>query len=244
MLENVRIVLIGTSHSGNIGSASRAMKVMGLSQLVLVAPECERDGQALALASSASDIMNNARIVDTLEDAIADCQLVIGSSARNRHLDWPMLSPREMGKKVVGEAKTAKVAIVFGREKTGLTNKELQTCQFHTNIPANPDYSSLNLAMAVQTLSYEIRMAWLDEQAGKKEKPALDDETKYPLSEDLERFYVHLERALDTSGFIIKNNPGTVMNKLRRLFNRARPEEHELHILRGTLTAFEREMKK
>lgn len=241
MLENVRIVLIGTSHSGNIGSAARAMKVMGLSQLVLVAPECERDGQALALASSASDIMNNARIVNTLEEAVADCQLIVGSSARNRHLDWPMLTPREMGQQVIKEAKNAKVAIVFGREKTGLTNAELQTCHFHANIPANPNYSSLNLAMAVQTLSYEVRMAWLESQSAQQSER--QEESEYALSKDLERFYVHLERSLKTSGFIIKNNPGSVMNKLRRLFNRARPEQHELNILRGALTAFEREMK-
>jgi len=240
MLENIKIVLIGTSHSGNIGSTSRAMKVMGLSQLVLVAPECTLDGQALALASNASDIMNNARIVDTLEEAVADCQLVIGSSSRHRHLALPMLDPREMAKKAIQEAQSAKVALVFGREKSGLTNAELEACHFHVNIPANPDYCSLNLAMAVQTLSYEVRMAWLESQ----KLPVAPITQEYPLAADLELFYAHLERALTTSGFIIKHNPGTVLNKLRRLFNRARPEQHELNILRGALTAFEREMKK
>ncbi|CAH0532851.1 tRNA (cytidine/uridine-2'-O-)-methyltransferase TrmJ [Vibrio stylophorae] len=238
MLNNVKIVLIGTSHSGNIGSAARAMKVMGLSRLVLVAPECEIDGKAVAMAAGASDIMNRAQVVNTLEEAIADCTLVVGSSARPRHLEWPQLETREFGQKMVAEGQHSKVAIVFGRERTGLTNDELQTCHFHVNIPANAEYSSLNLAMAVQTLSYEVRMAWLESQT----QAISEAEQDYPLAEDLERFYIHLERALTSSNFIIKAHPGAVMNKLRRLFNRARPEQQELNILRGMLTAFEREM--
>lgn len=239
MLENIRIVLVGTTHSGNIGSAARAMKVMGLKHMVLVAPECKVDGQAIALAAGASDIANNARIVDTVEEAVADCALVIGTSARNRSLEWPMLDPRECGIKAIEEAPQNPVAFVFGRERTGLTNEELQACNFHVAIPANPAYSSLNLAMAVQTLCYEARMAWIDSQAYKGEVK----EQSYPLAEDLERFYVHLEQVLDKTGFINKSHPGMVMTKLRRLFNRARPESQELNILRGVLSSVEKQMK-
>ncbi|RJG47602.1 tRNA (cytosine(32)/uridine(32)-2'-O)-methyltransferase TrmJ [Motilimonas pumila] len=234
MLDNVRIVLIGTSHPGNIGSAARAMKTMGLSDLVLVSPECEVDGHAIAMSAGASDVIKDAQIVETLEDALAPCQLAIAASARCRTLNWPMLDTREMGKKVVTEGQEAKVAIVFGRERTGLTNEELQRCQFHVNIPANPDYSSLNLAMAVQTLSYEVRMAFLNQEQWPK------TEQEYPLSEDLERFYKHLESTAETIGFIIKQHPGQVMNKLRRFFNRARPESQELNILRGFLSSIDK----
>ncbi|PKF50881.1 tRNA (cytosine(32)/uridine(32)-2'-O)-methyltransferase TrmJ [Enterovibrio nigricans] len=236
MLDNIRIVLVGTTHSGNIGSAARAMKVMGLKNMILVAPECEVDGQAIALAAGASDIANNARIVGTVEEAVADCGLVIGTSARSRTLEWPMLDSRESGIKAVEEAASHPVAFVFGRERTGLSNDELQACHFHVAIPANPEYSSLNLAMAVQTLCYETRMAWLDSQAYKGEVK----EQPYPLAEDLERFYTHLEDVLSETGFINKAHPGMVMTKLRRLFNRARPESQELNILRGVLSSVEK----
>ncbi|GAM61810.1 Cm32/Um32 methyltransferase [Vibrio ishigakensis] len=164
MLNQVKVVLVGTSHPGNIGSAARAMKVMGLNQLVLVAPQCEVDEQSMALAAGADDVVKNAQVFETLEQAVADCALVVGSSARSRTLDWPMLEPRECGVKFVQEGQNAPVALVFGRERTGLTNEELQICQYHVCIPANPEYSSLNLAMAVQTLTYEIRMAFLEHQ--------------------------------------------------------------------------------
>ncbi|MEZ8141654.1 tRNA (cytosine(32)/uridine(32)-2'-O)-methyltransferase TrmJ [Enterovibrio norvegicus FF-33] len=240
MLDNIRIVLIGTTHSGNIGSAARAMKVMGLKNMVLVAPDCTVDGQAIALAAGASDIANNARIVNTIEEAVADCGLVVGTSARSRTLEWPMLDSRECGKKAIEEASQHPVALVFGRERTGLTNEELQACHFHVAIPANPEYSSLNLAMAVQTLCYEARMAWLDSQAYQGEVK----EQPYPMAEDLERFYAHLEQVLDKTDFINKSHPGLVMTKLRRLFNRARPESQELNILRGVLSAVEKTIKK
>ncbi len=241
MLENIRIVLVGTTHSGNIGSAARAMKVMGLKNMVLVAPQCSVDGQAIALAAGASDIANNARIFTSLEEAVADCGLVIATSARSRSLDWPLLNPRECGEKAIGEVSSHPVAFVFGRERTGLSNDELQHCHFHVAIPANPEYSSLNLAMAVQTLCYEARMAWLEsqtqEQAVKKSK-AID--TLYPRSEDLARFYVHLEAVLRDTGFINSAHPGVVMNKLKRLFTRARPEAQELNILRGILSSVQK----
>ncbi|BBQ53586.1 tRNA (cytosine(32)/uridine(32)-2'-O)-methyltransferase TrmJ [Aeromonas jandaei] len=236
MLDQIRIVLVNTSHTGNMGSAARAMKTMGLTQMVLVDPQALPDGNANALAAGASDILANARIVPTLDEAIADCGLVIGTSARSRTLSWPMLDPREAGKMAVAEGMKHPVALVFGRERTGLTNDELQKCHYHVAIPANPEYSSLNLAMAVQTLCYEVRMHWLQGQ----EEVAEDMAQDYPSAEQLEGFYLHLEQTLLKTGFITDDHPGQVMNKLRRLFNRARPESVELNILRGILTSVQK----
>ncbi|AUI85390.1 tRNA (cytosine(32)/uridine(32)-2'-O)-methyltransferase TrmJ [Vibrio azureus] len=241
MLDQVKIVLVGTSHSGNIGSAARAMKVMGLSRLVLVDPQCEIDGQTYALASGAADIAENAKIVSTLEEAIEDCGLVVGSSARSRTLNWPMLEPRECGEKFALEGQTHPVALVFGRERTGLTNEELQKCHYHVSIPANPEYSSLNLAMAVQTLSYEVRVAHLALQQSQY-KPQVVEE--YPRHKELDMFFEHLEKVIVETQFISKEQPGKVMNKLRRLFSRARPEAQEINTLRGILTSIEKSIEK
>ncbi|WP_265451856.1 tRNA (cytosine(32)/uridine(32)-2'-O)-methyltransferase TrmJ [Aeromonas salmonicida] len=235
MLDQIRIVLVNTSHTGNMGSAARAMKTMGLTRLVLVDPQALPDDGAHALAAGASDVLANARIVSTLDEAIADCGLVIGTSARSRTLSWPMLDPREAGEKAVGEGMQHPVALVFGRERTGLTNDELQKCHYHVAIPANPEYSSLNLAMAVQTICYEVRMCWLQDQA-----PEVESEADYPSAHQLEGFYQHLEQTLLKTGFIADDHPGQVMSKLRRLFNRARPEAIELNILRGILTSIQK----
>ncbi|RUO70935.1 tRNA (cytosine(32)/uridine(32)-2'-O)-methyltransferase TrmJ [Pseudidiomarina salinarum] len=239
MLGNIRIVLVNTSHTGNIGSVARAMKTMGLSQLTLVDPVQAPDSHASALAAGATDVLHGAKIVPTLAEAIADCGLVIGTSARSRTLDWPLLNPRECAAKLLSESPSYPVALVFGRESSGLTNDELQQCSFHVHIPANPEYSSLNLAMAVQTLAYEVRMQFLEADA----VPATDD-TQYPLAGDLERFYTHLEQTLTQTGFIVKQHPGQVMAKLRRLYTRARPETMELNILRGILTSFDKAVVK
>ncbi|EGQ7933928.1 tRNA (cytosine(32)/uridine(32)-2'-O)-methyltransferase TrmJ [Vibrio vulnificus] len=241
MLDKVKVVLVGTSHSGNIGSAARAMKVMGLSQLVLVQPECEVDAQAIALASGAADIALNALVVNSLEEAVADCALVVGSSARSRTLEWPMLEPFECAEKFVQEGQTSHVALVFGRERTGLTNDELQRCHYHVCIPANPEYSSLNLAMAVQTLSYEVRMAYLRHQ---QSQYPMQETAEYPRHSELELFYQHLEKVLLTTEFVRADQPNQVMNKMRRLFSRARPEAQELNILRGILTSVEKSINK
>ena len=209
---------------------------MGISKLYLVDPVNQIDSHASALAAGATDVLGNAVVVDTLAEAIADCSLVIGTSARSRTLSWPMVEPRECGEKLINEAVNGPVALVFGRENSGLTNEELQMCHYHVCIPANPEYSSLNLAMAVQTLCYETRMAFLQQQ----DKPVVEDETVYPSSQQLELFYEHLQKTLEKTGFIIKQHPGMVMTKLRRLFNRARPEEMELNILRGMLTSVDK----
>lgn len=236
MSDQIRIILVGTTHTGNIGSVARAMKTMGLSALYLVAPKELPDGQAYALSAGASDILATAKVFDTLQDAISDCGLVVGSSARSRTLSWPMLEPRECGIKAVQEAATQPVALVFGRESSGLSNEELQLCNYHVCIPANPEYSSLNLAMAVQIITYEVRMARLQQAS---QLQAVED-VAYPSSEQMHSFYQHLEQTLNDTGFIIKQHPGVVMTKLKRLFTRARPEEAEYNILRGILTSVQR----
>ena len=270
LLDRVRIVLVNTSDCRNIGSAARAMKTMGLSQLVLVDPIEMPNGQAQALAAGATDVLANAKVVSTLSEAIEDCGLVVGTSARSRTLPWPMLEPRGCGEKLVAEANEYPVALVFGRESSGLTNDELQQCHFHVQIPANPAYSSLNLAMAVQTLSYEVRTSYLlsiDETGideadnerstgngtyiGKKDigktgigkktpNTKSDDDEQYPVTGETERFYQHFETALMSTGFIGDKHPGLVMTKLRRLFNRARPDVKEIKMMRGILASIER----
>lgn len=234
MLSNIRVVLVGTSHPGNIGSTARAMKTMGLSNLYLAEPRVEPDGHSIALAAGASDILKHLVKVDSLAEAIADCSLVIATSARSRTLDWPMLEPREAGVKLATEALKG-VAIVFGRENHGLSNEELQQCTYHVAIPANPEYSSLNLAQAVQIICYETRVAHLAQK-----EVAEEELTEYPLAADQERFFAHLETTLLSTGFIIKNHPGQVMMKLRRLFSRARIESQEMNILRGILTSIDK----
>ncbi len=241
MLERVKVVLVGTTHSGNIGSAARAMKVMGLSQMVLVDPQCQVDAQAIALAAGASEIALNAQIYPTLEAAVADCGLVVGTSARSRTLEWPMLEPRECGEKLISEANQHSVAMVFGRERTGLTNDERQLGHYHVCVPANPEYSSLNLAMAVQLLSYEVRMAYLALQQS-SQSSTLQEE--YPRHQELERFYAHLEQVIMQTEFISAQQPGQVMNKLRRMFTRARPEAQEINILRGILTSVQKSISR
>ncbi len=249
LLDNVRIVLVNTSDCRNIGSAARAMKTMGLSQLVLVDPIEMPNGQAQALSAGASDVLANAKVVNTLEEAITDCGLVVGTSARSRTLPWPMLEPRSCGEKLIEEAHNFPVALVFGRESSGLTNDELQLCHFHVQIPANPEYSSLNLAMAVQTLSYEVRMSYLALENQKHNNPEVtatnvEEDEEYPVVEETERLYQHFEDALKATGFIVPSHPGLVMTKLRRLLNRARPDNKEVKMLRGMLASVERAAKK
>lgn len=240
MLENVRIVLVNTSDCRNMGSAARAMKTMGLSELVLVDPIEMPNGQAQALAAGATDVLANAKVVSTLEEAIEDCGLVVGTSARSRTLPWPMLEPRSCGEKLISEVSKYPVALVFGRESSGLTNEELQLCHFHVQIPANPEYSSLNLAMAVQTLSYEVRMAFL---AAQEQEFAKQEEEEYPVVEETERMFDHFETALKATGFIVPSHPGLVMTKLRRFINRARPDTKEVKMWRGILSSVEKSAK-
>ncbi|EFX91580.1 RNA methyltransferase, TrmH family, group 1 [Actinobacillus ureae ATCC 25976] len=237
-LDQIQIILIETSLPANIGSAARAMKTMGLSNLRLVSPLNPIDEQAQALAAGAKDVLDNAQIFDSFEQAIADCQLVIGTSARLRHLQNSLIEPRDCGKLAVERAEQGKVAIVFGRERVGLTNEELLKCHYHLNFPTNPDYGSLNLAMAVQLASYEVRMAWLELQKNPQIRP-LVEEKDYPNTEALEHFFNHTERLYKQLGFI-RND--AVMLKLRRLYQRAELETNELNLLRGMLTSVEKQI--
>jgi tRNA (cytidine32/uridine32-2'-O)-methyltransferase len=235
---NIRIVLVNTTHPGNIGGAARAMKNMGLSRLYLVAPKDYPSDKAVWRSAGATDVLDNAVLVDSLDDAIAGCSLVVGTSARERRIPWPLLDPRECGASVWGEAGHHEVAIVFGREDRGLTNEELHKCNYHVHIPANEDYSSLNLATAVQVICYEVRMAYLQATAGKSlpnhqwDMPPAD-------AGALEHYYEHLQHTLADVGFLDSDNPKQTMTRLRRLYNRVRLDHMELNILRGVLTAMQ-----
>ncbi len=238
LLNKIRIVLVNTSHPGNIGGAARAMKNMGLSQLYLVAPKEYPAAKAVWRAAGAQDVLDSAIVVETLEEAVADCGLVVGTSARERRIPWPLVTPRECGERAIAEAQHHDVAIVFGREDRGLTNEELHKCNYHVHIPANPDYSSLNLGAAVQVLSYEARMAWLMHKEGKL--PHFDDWDQPPADHRaLEHYFEHLQKTLEALKFIEPDNPRQTMTRLRRLYSRIRMDEMELSILRGVLTAIQ-----
>ncbi len=233
-LDNIRIVLVNTTHPGNIGGVARAMKNMGLSQLVLVAPEKYPHEQARWRAASAQDLLDSAAVVDSVPDAIADCQFVVGTSARERRIPWPLLEPRQCAARIGPLSDREQVAVLFGREDRGLTNEELQLCNLHLNIPTSKDYSSLNLAMAVQIVCYELRMAMV--QPG---LPCAEDEqwdTPFATAENMERFYQHLEQTLTELEFLDPAAPRQLMARLRRLYGRVRLDEMELNILRGILT--------
>lgn len=238
MLENIRVVLVGTSHPGNIGGAARAMKNMGLSQLVLVDPQDFPSDEAVARASGATDILQAAQVVATLEEALVGCRLVLGTSARDRHIPWPMLEPRECGVAACEQAQQgAQVALVFGREYAGLTNEELQRCHFHVHIPSDPAFSSLNLAAAVQVLAYEVRMAWLAAAGQPVKQVSVVEPDEEPVTADeLESFYRHLERALVEIRFLDPAKPRHLMSRLRRLYGRSEVNKLEMNILRGILT--------
>ena len=232
-LAHIRIVLINTTHPGNIGAAARAMKVMGLSSLHLVTPKIFPSADATAMASGADDLLQTARVHDSLESALADCSLVLGTSARLRSLPMPMLDVRRASEQALEETDSREVAILFGRERYGLTNEEMQRCQFLVNIPSNPEYSSLNLAQAVQIICYELRVAAVG--AAGLSVPPSDWE---PVDDSqMEGFFQHLEQTLLDIRFLNPKQPKRLMMRLRRLFNRARPDQNEINILRGILKA-------
>jgi tRNA (cytidine32/uridine32-2'-O)-methyltransferase len=237
--ERIRIVLVGTQHPGNIGSAARAMKTMGLSRLVLVAPEKATNAESYALAAGADDVLAAAAIHGTLAEAVADCRLVLGCTARSRRIALEELEPRAAGARAIAEAVGGgEIALVFGRERTGLTNDEYELCHVAVHIPANPEYSSLNLAMAVQVLSYEIRMAALAIEPSSTG----DEERREPPAShaEMEGFFSQLADTLDAIDFHKGRAPESAMRKLRRLFLRAQPDMREVRILRGVLADAQR----
>jgi tRNA (cytidine32/uridine32-2'-O)-methyltransferase len=234
--DNIRVVLVNTSHPGNIGAAARAIKTMGLNQLYLVDPQDYPADKATWRAANAIDILDNAVVVNSLDEAISGCGLVVGTSARERRIPWPLMNPRECGIRVWQESNEHDVAIVFGREDRGLSNEELHKCTYHVHIPSNPEYSSLNIASAVQVLCYEVRMASLSDRNGLL--PVFDEWDQPPAKTgDLEFYFKHLEQVLVDIGFHDKSNPRQTMTRLRRLYGRIRLDEMELSILRGVLTS-------
>ena len=237
--ENVRVVLVNTSHPGNIGASARAMKNMGLSRLALVQPLEFPSGVAVGRAASALDILENTSVYETLQEAIADCGLVIGASARSRKIPWPVLSPEQCAEKVLQDCGRNKVALVFGREDSGLTNEELQLCQFHVQIPAAEQYSSLNLAAAVLVVCYELRRSAMG-MAGERQ-PTDEDywDIERATGEQVEQFYQHLEEVLVRLDFHDPDNPRQLMQRMRRMFSRIRLDSMEMNILRGILTHVE-----
>jgi tRNA/rRNA methyltransferase len=234
-LNNIRIVLSHTSHPGNIGAAARAMKTMGLERLYLVNPKAFPDPVADARAAGAADVLENAQVCATLDEALAGTVLAVAVTARRRDLSHEMLSAHQAASRMLALAPQGDVALLFGTEMSGLSNAELDKCQLLATIPANPAFTSLNLASAVQILAYELRMAFL----GEAEVPAAKA-LEAASFEDVERFYQHLERTMIDTGFLDPACPGRLMQRLRRLFARARPEKEEVSILRGILTSVEK----
>jgi len=229
---SVRIVLVGISHPGNIGSAARAMKTMGLEQLCLVAPERFPATEATVMAAGAGDVLAKARVLPDVRSAVADCGLVVGTTSRARHLPWRVVEPREAAREIAAASASSEVAILFGAERAGLSNEDIEQCQVLLSVPTGSAYASLNVAMAVQVVTYEVLLA-LREGATAGAEPGI------PLASavDMERFYAHLEQVLEEIDFRDRTGEGHLMARLRRLFNRTVLDHNEVNILRGILTS-------
>jgi tRNA (cytidine32/uridine32-2'-O)-methyltransferase len=237
MLENTRIVLVNTSHPGNIGAAARAMKNMGLSRLYLVNPKEHPTYEAYSRAAGADDVLGRAVVSDSLADALNGCVWVAGTSARERAVQWPVYDPRECAGLCREKSLLGDIAIVFGRERSGLTNEELELCNGLVHIPTNPEYSSLNVAAAVQVLSYEIRMALLSASSAASVKSRTQKEDMPATTDQLEGMYQHMYRMMEDIQFFGTTNPEVIMRRLKSLFNRAQVSRREVAILRGIFSA-------
>lgn len=238
-MPSIRIVLVDTTHPGNIGAAARAMKNMALDDLVLVRPQNFPHADATARASGADDVLMRARVHQTLEEAIADCSLIVGVTARARQQFWTVLDPRTAAARILSEGASAPVAVLFGSERIGLTNEELEKCQWLIRIPANPEYDSLNLAMAVQIVCYELYV----ERGGSL--PNAEREVPLATATEMQRLYEHLEAVMMEVDFHDRTQSGVhLMSRLRRLLNRAEPDQNEVNILRGLLTAVQGKRRK
>ena len=238
MVPDLRIVLIGTSHPGNIGAAARAMKTMGLRRLVLVAPEAFPHREATAMAAGADDVLDAAQVCADLDEALADCRVALGCTARRRTVALPERMPREAAGELLDAASLGPAALLFGRERTGLTNEELQRCHAAVHIPADPEYSSLNIAAAVQVMSYELRIAWLSRQGDAAAAAAPADP---PATQgEHEGFFAQLDQTLTDIDFHKGRAPEMAMQRLRRIFLRATPDQREVRLLRGILADAQR----
>ncbi len=225
-------MLARVSHPGNIGAAARAMKTMGLERLCLVAPERYPAAEATVMAAGADDVLARAKVYADVRSAVADCGLVIGTTARARHLPWRMLEPREAAAEIAQAAMHSEVAVLFGAERSGLTNEELELCQLLLTIPVGSSYGSLNIAMAVQVVAYEILLA-----TRQSSQEAVGGGIALASANEMERFYEHLEQVLEEIGFRDRTGEGHLMARLQRFFNRAVPDQNEINILRGILTS-------
>lgn len=231
MLANLRIILVETSHPGNIGAVARAMKNMGLCTLYLISPKTFPSAEATVRASGADDILCSARICNTLDEALDDCRLVIGASARSRSIAWPEVDPGDCAEMIVNSAVDTNIALLFGREHSGLTNAELDRCHYLLKIPTNPNFSSLNLASAVLVVAYELFRCM-----GKSQMRG-GPELTYATAGQIESFFQHLYQTLCELRFIHPDRSRSIMRRLRRLFIRTRLEKKEIDILRGILSA-------
>lgn len=238
-IDNIRIVLVETTHPGNIGSTARAMKTMGLKQLYLVSPKHFPDQRATDLASGADDLLTTAVVTVSLKEALEGCQLVFVTSVRPRDIDLPVVIPKEAATLIQQQSGGMSIAIVFGREHAGLTNEEILHGHYRINIPTHPDYMSLNLSQAVQIVAYELRMTCTFSMTNGQN----DSLKKLATTEEVEQFYTHLRELLVEIDFLKLSNPKRLLQRLRRLFNRAKLEYVEVKILRGILTHIRHSLK-
>lgn len=239
---SVHFVLVEPTHPGNIGGAARAIKTMGFEWLHLVNPRRFPSDEATMMAVGADDVLARASSAASLAEAVVDCNLVVGASARLRHIRWPVLSPEAAAVKLIEFAARGSVAVVFGRESSGLSNEEMDLCHYLVHIPCNPQFSSLNLVSAVQVLAYEIRQCAVSGATayGSGGAPPEKGPDMPASSGEVEGFYDHLERALGTTCFFADRQSQSLMRRLRKLFNRTHLSRREVNILRGVLSAFER----
>ncbi|NVJ59794.1 MAG: RNA methyltransferase [Gammaproteobacteria bacterium] len=241
MLDDIKVILSHTTHPGNIGAAARALKTMGLKHLRLVNPTDFPSAEATRRASRADDILANAEVYSSIEDAIADCKLIIGTSARSRTLPWPMLEPRALAEKISQDTDKRPVAIMFGTENSGLTNEELQLCHYHVFIPTNPDYSSLNVASAIQLIAYEMRLAALNVESNSVEVNEELEEGEMPAAaKDVEQFYQHWQQVMANTGFFNPMKPRMIHMRFRRVFNKSQLTVSEIKLLRGFLASIKK----
>jgi tRNA (cytidine32/uridine32-2'-O)-methyltransferase len=239
LLNSVKVVLVGTTHPGNIGATARAMKNMGILDLALVEPKEFPSDVATFRSKAAKDILEKASVHTSLEEAISKCELVVGTSARGRTVPWPVLNPREAAEEMHKSSLNGKVAIVFGREDRGLTNEELGLCNFHVHIPSDPEYSSLNLSQAVQILAYEIRLSYLQDRHVNKEYW----DVELANNEQTERLINHMDELMQEVDFYDVENPRKLLVRVRRFFKRSKIDVMEANIFRGLFATIQKKLK-
>jgi tRNA (cytidine32/uridine32-2'-O)-methyltransferase len=239
LLNSVKVVLVGTTHPGNIGATARAMKNMGILDLALVEPKEFPSDVATFRSKAAKDILEKASVHISLEEAISECELVVGTSARGRTVPWPVLNPREAAEEMHKSSLNGKVAIVFGREDRGLTNEELGLCNFHVHIPSDPEYSSLNLSQAVQILAYEIRLSYLQDRHVNEEYW----DVELANNEQTERLINHMDELMQEVDFYDVENPRKLLVRVRRFFKRSKIDVMEANIFRGLFATIQKKLK-